>query len=136
MKNKRLLSRILLVVFAVFTVMIFSTAVSAAQDDFGELAAIVDNATINDEDNAAIVTVSKDSEKDKPKNMGKVIGIAAGISIVVTGIVVFCIYTSYKTNGKTEPYQYGNKAPLQLTHSTDMLIDTKITKRKIEKNNN
>lgn len=133
MKNKRLLSRILLVVCAVFTVMIFSTAVCAAQDDVGELTAIVENAAVN-EDNAAIVTMSKDSEKEKP-NMGKVIGIAAGISIVVTGIVVFCIYSSYKTNGMTEPYQYNNKAPLNLTESRDVLVDTKITKRKIEKKN-
>ncbi|MGN0470003.1 MAG: hypothetical protein ACI4GV_03710 [Acutalibacteraceae bacterium] len=134
MKNKKLLSRALLVVFAVFSVMIFSTAVCAATEDFDEPTVTIENAAVND-DGAAIVAVSKSSEKDKP-NMGKVIGIAAGISIVVTGIVVFCIYNSYKTNGMTEPYQYNNKAPLNLTESRDVLVDTRITKRKIEKNDN
>lgn len=134
MKNKKLLSRALLVVFAVFSVMIFSTAVCAATENFDEPTVTVENAAVNDDD-AAIVTVSKSSEADKP-NMGKVIGIAAGISIVVTGIVVFCIYNSYKTNGMTEPYQYNNKAPLNLTESRDVLVDTKITKEKIEKNDN
>lgn len=135
MKNKKLLSRALLVVFAVFSIMIFSTAVCAAPENPDEPTVTIENAAINDDDNAAIVNVSKSSEKDKP-NMGKVIGIAAGISIVVTGIVVFCIYNSYKTNGMTEPYQYNHKAPLQLTNSRDLLVDTRITKRKIEKNDN
>lgn len=134
MKNKKLLSRAILVVFAVFSIMIFSTAVCAAPENADEPTVTVENAVADYDDNAAIVNMSKSSEKEKP--MGKIIGIAAGISIVVTGIVVFCIFNSYKTNGMTEPYQYNNKAPLNLTESRDVLVDTRITKRKIEKNDN
>lgn len=135
MKNKKLLSRALLVICALISVMIFSTAVFAVPETYGETTAAVEYAAVN-EDNAVVENMSKDSDKKDKPNMGKVIGIAAGISVVVTGIVVFCIYSSYKTNGMTEPYQYNNKAPLKLTNSRDILVDTKITKRKIEKNNN
>lgn len=126
MKNKKLLSRAILILFTILSIMMFSTAVCAASDT-----AVTQKAVVNYDDNAEIVTMSSDSDSDKP-DMTKVILIAAGISIVVTGITVVCIYISYKTNGKTEPYQFGSKAPLDLKESSDILVDTRITKVKIK----
>ena len=66
----------------------------------------------------------------------KTVLISMGISAAITLIVVFAIYYGYKSNGKTEPYPYNKKAPLDLSVSEDIHVDTDVTRRKIEKNNN
>lgn len=69
--------------------------------------------------------------KKEKKNWVKIILIALGISLVITGIIIYAIYRSYKYNGMTEPYEYKNKAPLELTEREDQLIDVRVTSRHI-----
>ena len=58
------------------------------------------------------------------------------ISIIGTGLIVYFIYRGYKYNGMTEPYEFKNKAPLELKDREDALIDVHVTTRRIERNNN
>lgn len=87
---------------------------------------------------SSAVTSSQTAEKKpkKERNLGKGIAIGLGVGVVGTGISVFLVWRSYKTNGQSEPYLYTKKAPLDLSESRDTLIDTIIDKTKIEKQNN
>ena len=71
--------------------------------------------------------------KKKSPDWLKIILISLGISLVVTGITVFFIYNGYKNNGKTEPYEYTKKAPLELTDKADELVDVRVTTRTIHR---
>lgn len=120
MKKKQLLLKtvFILCIFAVISV--FPATVSAAVDE-----------------SPAVTTVSTEkTEKKSSSDLVKDILIALGISVAVTGITVFLIAHSYKTNGKSEPYPYNKKAPLSLTRSEDDHIDTRLEKRRKEKNDN
>lgn len=75
--------------------------------------------------------VTKEITKEEKKNWVKIILIALLISLVITGIIIFAIYHSYKYNGMTEPYEYKNKAPLELTEREDQLVDVRVTSRRI-----
>jgi len=70
----------------------------------------------------------------RPVNWFKVGGGAFLISTIGTIVIVMWIYSGYKYNGKTEPYPYNRKAPLELTDSEDVLIDRQIKRERIERN--
>ena len=72
---------------------------------------------------------------DNDKSLGKSLAIGLGSGFVITLIVCICIYSSYKKHGATEPYKYDENAKLTLIDSSDVLVDTHIEKRKIEKDN-
>ena len=67
-------------------------------------------------------------------NWFKVGGGAFLISTIGTIVIVGWIYSGYKFNGRTEPYPYNRKAPLELTDSEDVLIDRQIRRERIERN--
>ena len=93
--------------------------------------------TGGEQDDYDIVTLDTGSSSDKQeKNWGKIILIAVIISIIGTGLIVYFIYRGYKYNGMTEPYEFKNKAPLELKDREDALIDVHVTTRRIERNNN
>ncbi len=81
-------------------------------------------------------TSSASSSKTKDKNIVKDILCSVGIGVLGGGISVGVVFFRYKTNGRSEPYPYNKKAPLSLTSSEDVHIDTKLEKHKIEKQNN
>ncbi len=128
-------------------------AVEAAADPAEPEAAAVTMAQ-NPEDEVTIapvkkVLVSEDStykyyiddqtlkeSKEKKTSWVKVILVALGVSAVITGVVVYIIYRGYKYNGMTEPYEYKNKAPLELREREDQLVDVHVTSRKINRDNN
>lgn len=130
MKNKKILSRAIITLFAVFSILMFSTVSFAAYDYETDVNTMV---TSESDDTYSVENMSRDYHDDNP-DMGKVIIVAIAVSALVTGITVFIICHSYKTNGMTEPYPYNQKAPLQLTEADDMLVDTKVTKVRINKN--
>ena len=66
-------------------------------------------------------------KESKQKDWLKIILIALGISVVATGITVYIIYRGYKYNGMTEPYEYKNKAGLDLAVREDNLVDVHVT---------
>lgn len=70
----------------------------------------------------------------RPVNWFKVGGGAFLISTIGTIVIVALIYRGYKYNGRTEPYPYSRKAPLELTDSEDVLIDRQIRRERIERN--
>lgn len=72
-------------------------------------------------------------KKEKTPDLGRAIIIGLVAAVVVDGVAVFLIFNGYKNNGKTEPYPYSQKAPLNLTKREDVLVDTTVEKRKIEK---
>ena len=76
---------------------------------------------------------SHKKERSKKPDFNKIIIVSIGISAIISLSTVCCVYHGYKSNGKTETYPY-NKAPLNLRVSQDTLIDTNVTKIKIQKN--
>ncbi len=74
-----------------------------------------------------------DYDRNPPVNWFKIIGISFLISTVGTIAAVVMIYRGYKFNGRTEPYPYNNKAPLELTDSEDILVDTDVRRERIER---
>lgn len=125
-----------------------AAAPCAAAENFPDAAAVRETVTENNENNIVRVeydggykyddAVSSDSSSPKKKEVSwpKIILISLAISAVVTGVTVFFIYNSYKNNGKTEPYKFTEKAPLDLSEKTDSLVDVRVTKRRIEQNKN
>ena len=80
-------------------------------------------------------TNTKDDSQKKSPNWGMIIPISLVISLVVTGIAVWMIYRGYKYNGMTEPYEFKNKAPLDLKEREDDLIDVHVTSVHINRGN-
>lgn len=76
------------------------------------------------------------NQKEKSVNRANIILISFGISALVTGITIYVIYSGYKHNGRTEPYEYTKKAPLELTEEQDDLVDVRVTSVRIERNDN
>lgn len=74
-----------------------------------------------------IALTANSNSENKDTDWLKIILISLGISILVTGITVYFIYKGYKYNGMTEPYEFKDKAPLDLTDSEDVLIDVHVT---------
>ncbi len=77
-----------------------------------------------------------EAQTSEDKSLGKSLAIGLGSGFVITLIVCICIYSSYKKHGATEPYKYNENAKLTLIDSSDVLVNTHIEKRKIEKDNN
>ena len=122
MKKKQLLIKTIFVLCIFAVISVFPMAVNAAPDDGAS---------------AQVVTVSTDSKSKKDSSdLVKDILIALGISLAVSGITVVVIACRYKFNGKTEPYPYNKKAPLTLSQSEDVHIDTRLEKHKKQKNEN
>ena len=121
MKKKQFLIKTIFVLCIFAVISVFPAAVNAAGDQ------------------TAAVTESSSAQAKNEKNSSdllKTILIALGISVAATGITVFLIAHGYKTNGKTEPYPYNKKAPLDLSVNEDIHVDTRLEKRKKEKNDN
>lgn len=89
-----------------------------------------------DEDYSIVETAKSSKSSSGSHSIVKAILVAFGVSTVGTIIWVIVIVNGYKNNGKTEPYPYNKKAPLELTEASEELINTEVTKRKIERNNN
>ncbi len=70
----------------------------------------------------------------RPVDWFKVGGGAFLISTIGTIVIVMWIYSGYKFNGRTEPYPYNRKAPLELIDGEDILIDRQIRRERIERN--
>ena len=128
MKKSKMIPKFAAVIMAALCLMLCSFAVSAAADaePAGETAAVSEGA-----DYTALSPSKKSS-----KNPVKIVVISLAISVLATGITVFLIYNSYKNNGKTEPYPYNQKAPLDLKLVEDIHVDTQIRRTRIERNNN
>ena len=88
------------------------------------------------EDNIVPVDSSDQSSAPEKKNWVKIILIAVGIGLVVSVITVIIIASGYKNNGKTEPYEFKNKAPLELKDSEDVLVGVNVTSVHINRGDN
>ena len=66
-------------------------------------------------------------------NMGRTIGTSLVVSIIGSVVAVLVVFGRYKFNGRTEPYPYTRKAPLELTDSEDVLVDQYIKTERIER---
>lgn len=126
MKKKRAYLGICLLIFAILSLSVFAFSANAAADERDNGTAAV--RTTEESDNYALL-------KSDFQITGKTIAIAIGVSILATGITVFLIFNSYKTNGQSEPYTYKKKAPLELSDAEDIHVDTIVTRTKIERDN-
>lgn len=126
-KNKVVKLTVLLM--TAFSVMIFSSAIVFAAD--------INSYSENSDNTVSLMEYDKRTESNhterEQKNMSRIILTAAGVSIVVTAFAVFSIWNSYKTNGQSEPYPYDDKAPLQITDSDDILVDTHVERKLIKR---
>lgn len=124
MKLKKTLIRICLLVTVVLSLSLLSLTAYAAAEQQTE-----------NTDNSSAETVITDNDYAllRSEITGKKILIAVGVSVGGTGIVVFLIWHSYKTNGQSEPYTYKKNAPLELTEAEDVHVDTIVNRRKIER---
>lgn len=66
-------------------------------------------------------------------DMGRAIGTSLVVSIVGSIVAVLVVFGRYKFNGRTEPYPYNRKAPLELTDSEDVLVDQYVKTERIER---
>ncbi len=66
-------------------------------------------------------------------NMGRTIGTSLVVSIIGSVVAVLVVFGRYKFNGRTEPYPYTRKAPLELTDSEDVLVDQYVKTERIER---
>lgn len=123
--KKKLIMRFAAVMIIVTVLMSCSWAVYASSESSSSTASA----------SSQVPTTGNSTDKEK-KNPVTTILISLGAGLAVSGIAVFFVASGYKNNGKSEPYPYNKKAPLDLRVRTDNLIDTKIEKKKIEKNNN
>ena len=128
MKSKNMRIIFSMLIMAVLALSLFSLSASAAQTDAQT-------------DSTSAQTVQTDEQeltllKGDFQITGKTIAIAVGVSILATGITVFLIWHGYKTNGQSEHYTYKKNAPLTITNSEDVHVDTIVNRRKIERNNN
>lgn len=126
MNKGKTFARIFVLIMAVLSISLFSFGVYAYGENIDE----PEETTAACEDYQTLST----SDSDIP-NLGKIILVSFAIGVVVSGVTVFIIFRSYKTNGQTEPYTYKKKAPLTLTKSEDIHVDTKIVRKKIERDN-
>ncbi len=125
MKKSKIYLALCLMIFAVLSFSVFSfTAAAAQQDADNETAAVQ---TAENEEGYALL---------KGEIGAKQILIAVGVSVLATGITVFLIFHSYKTNGQSEPYTYKKNAPLELSDAEDIHVDTIVNRRKIERDRN
>lgn len=122
MKNIKLAK--ISVLFMMICVMIFSFSYTVSAEEIPDSDAEIITVAANRTE-----TVS--TKREEPKNMGRIILTAAGISIVVSLCSVIYIFHSYKTNGQSEPYPYDKKAPLELTEREDIMIDRKVERERI-----
>ena len=123
--KKKLIMRFAAVMMIVTVLMSCSWAVYASSESSSSTASA----------SSQVPTTGNSTDKEK-KNPVTTILISLGAGLAVSGIAVFIVASGYKNNGKSEPYPYNKKAPLDLRVRTDNLIDTEIEKKKIEKNNN
>lgn len=131
---KKLIS-LLSVTILVMAALIFGVcAVNAAQPDY--TSPDVQQTTYNyydDDYYDDYYSSTSQPRGQRPVNWFKVGGMAFLISTIGTIVTVAMIYRGYKYNGRTEPYPYSRKAPLELTDSEDILIDTQIRRERIER---
>lgn len=81
-------------------------------------------------DEPSVSTMAKKTSSDG--DLGECIAVGAIVGIVVGGICVLAVYLRYKNNGKSEPYPYENKSTLDLKTSNDILIDTHVSRTRID----
>ena len=143
--KKNILKRSAAVIAAALTLLccgISASAESVIAADAPAAAAAEENAGAafygydGDYDYDIITTANSGISEKEEKNWVKIIIVALVVSLLATGIIIFVIYRGYKYNGMTEPYEYKNKAPLELSDREDVLIDVHVTTRHIERNNN
>ena len=152
MKNKNFLSRTIIVlslavcmIFSGMTVFAAPTDAYTAESSAYEIVNVTEDDYDDDyydddyydddyyEDDYYDSKAESSSKEKKQKNWLKIILIAVGIGLVVSVITVLVIRSGYKNNGKTEPYEFKNKAPLDLTDSRDELVDVKVTSERIHR---
>lgn len=78
-------------------------------------------------------TADVPSSGNEEKSVGKSLAIGISAGLIISIVVCVCIKVSYKTHGQTEPYKYDENAQLTLIDSSDILINTHVEKRRIEK---
>jgi len=121
-----------------FMTLFFVTVMTAAVLIFGACAV---SAAQPDDTSPSIQQTAYDDDyyyddyaQARPVNWFKVVGGAFLVSTIGTIVIVAIIYGGYKFNGRTEPYPYTRKAPLELTGTEDILVDTQIRRERIDRN--
>lgn len=94
-----------------------------------------ETAELNTDTTAEEVLTVDEPQSSSDNSLGKNLAIGIGAGFVITLIVCVCIFISYKKHGSTEPYNYSENAKLTLIDSSDVLINTHVEKRKINKDN-
>ena len=125
MKNKKFITKLFIAVLAA-VMMIFATTAVCAYDD----AECINNPSVQQ---TAYDYYENNSSYRMRTNWGRAIGTSVLVSVIGSVVVVAFVFGRYKFHGRTEPYQYNRKAPLELTGSEDILIDTQIRRERIER---
>ena len=125
MKNKKFITKLFIAVLAA-VMMIFATTAVCAYDD----AECINDPSVQQ---TAYDYYENNSSYRMETNWGRAIGTSVLVSVIGSVVVVAFVFGRYKFHGRTEPYQYNRKAPLELTGSEDILIDTQIKRERIER---
>ena len=125
MKNKKFITKLFIAVLAA-VMMIFVTTAVCAYDD----AECINDPSVQQ---TAYDYYENNSSYRMRTNWGRAIGTSVLVSVIGSVVVVAFVFGRYKFHGRTEPYPYNRKAPLELTGSEDILIDTQIRRERIER---
>lgn len=125
MKNKKFITKLFIAVLAA-VMMIFVTTAVCAYDD----AECINDPSVQQ---TAYDYYENNSSYRMGTNWGRAIGTSVLVSVIGSVVVVAFVFGRYKFHGRTEPYPYNRKAPLELTGSEDILIDTQIRRERIER---
>ena len=126
MKNKKFITKLFIAVLAA-VMMIFVTTAVCAYDD----AECINDPSV--QQTAYDYYDENNSSYRMRTNWGRAIGTSVLVSVIGSVVVVAFVFGRYKFHGRTEPYPYNRKAPLELTGSEDILIDTQIRRERIER---
>ncbi len=133
MKNKKFITKLFIAVLAA-VMMIFATTAVCAYDD----AECINDPSVQQTaydyyDDYYDDYYENNSSYRMRTNWGRAIGTSVLVSVIGSVVVVAFVFGRYKFHGRTEPYPYNRKAPLELTGSEDILIDTQIRRERIER---
>lgn len=123
---------VLYVMLMILSFCCFAPAVCAAGDDAADEPQITTAAASADQSELELTEVSR----KRNSGGGRFIVFGFIAAPLAAGVFALITINGYKNNGKTEPYPFTSKAPLELTEKNDFLINTEVTKRKLNNNSN
>ena len=134
------IAALIAVLMMICSMFCLSFAVNAADDADAPVVVTVDidkgEQTVQTDADSSPEIVKVKKSSGGSHNIVRAVIVGLVIGVVGAAIFIFVNISGYKNNGQSEPYPFNSKAPLDLKLHDDVLINTEVTKRKLQNNNN